>query len=73
MASFTGVPAALSGSPLHYFSVTAALMRACRAMPRSLNSSPSFRVRCAEFAPFLVGGFYQIADSVNPGAAVLAR
>ena len=39
----------------------------------SLNSSPSFRVRCSEWAPFVVGGFYQIADSINPGAAELAR
>jgi hypothetical protein len=72
MASFTGVSAALSCSPLHCFSVAAALITARGAM-RSLNTSPSFRVRCAEFAPFLVGGFYQIADSVNPGAAELAR
>jgi len=39
----------------------------------SLNTSPSFRVQCSEYAPFIVSGFYQIADGVNPGVADLAR
>jgi hypothetical protein len=69
MLAWKGISGALKG----VLGIEIVALAGAYGIFHGLNTSPSFRVRCHEWAPFIVIGFYQIAETVNPAAAEQAR
>mmetsp|Transcript_3346 Transcript_3346/g.7907 ORF Transcript_3346/g.7907 Transcript_3346/m.7907 type:complete len:85 (-) Transcript_3346:95-349(-) len=67
MASFLGKSAKA------LFGVEIVVLAGAYGVFHGLNTSPAFRVRTADVAPFIVEGFYKFADSVSSGGGELAR